>query len=79
MVLDMIPNLPIKTAGVATLALAMWVIPSFGTQGIGTIGHRSAHPDRWLLAPTAAAATARHDADAALRAVDLAVRTAMPR
>ncbi|MGL4541779.1 MAG: hypothetical protein ACRCUI_04625 [Polymorphobacter sp.] len=75
----MIPNLPIKTAGVATLALVMWVIPSLGTQGIGTIGHRVAHPDRRLVALADAGEAAGHDADAVLRAADMAVRTAMPR
>lgn len=33
----------------AVLALALWVVPSVGTRGQGTLGDRFAHPDRGLV------------------------------
>lgn len=27
----------------------LWIVPSIGTQGMGTIGQRTAHPDAILL------------------------------
>jgi len=31
------------------LAAVLWVVPSIGTQGMGTIGQRFSHADRALL------------------------------
>jgi hypothetical protein len=31
------------------LAAVLWVVPSIGTQGMGTIGQRFSHADRVLL------------------------------
>lgn len=39
----------------AVLALALWVVPSVGTRGQGTLGDRFSHPDRGLIAADAAA------------------------
>lgn len=48
---------------VMVLALAFWVVPSVGTRGQGTLGDRFVHPDRGIVADTAAghAALARAD------------------
>ena len=51
------------TATVA-LALAMWVVPSVGTRGQGTLGDRFVHADRALVADTAAGHNALERADA---------------
>lgn len=34
---------------IAVIAAALWVVPSLGTQGMGTIGKRFSHPDRDLV------------------------------
>lgn len=33
----------------AALTAVLWMVPSVGTQGMGTIGQRLAHPDARLL------------------------------
>lgn len=38
-----------NAAFVASIALALWVVPSLGTQGMGTIGQRYTHPDRAMI------------------------------
>lgn len=60
-----------KLALAVAIALGFWVIPSFGTQGMGSIGRSFSHPDRALLGGTSSA-TAEH-----LRRVDLQVETAL--
>jgi hypothetical protein len=55
----------------AALALALWVVPSVGTRGQGTLGDRFSHPDLGLIAtdvPAERAALLRADA-AVLQAV----------
>jgi len=37
------------TTGIA--ALALWIVPSVGTRGQGTLGDRFAHADRAVMAP----------------------------
>lgn len=37
------------------LAIALWVVPSVGTRGQGTLGDRFSHPDRGLVAADVAA------------------------
>lgn len=50
------------------LAAALWIVPSVGTRGQGTLGDRFLHPDRSVMAGTAEpdagtrAALARADA-----------------
>lgn len=61
------------------LAAVLWVVPSIGTQGMGTIGQRFSHADRTLVeaqVPTPAdpARTA-----AALRRADAQVEAALAR
>ena len=34
---------------IAGLAVAFWIVPSVGTQGMGTIGQRFGHPDSVLI------------------------------
>lgn len=46
-----------NAAWATSIALALWIIPSLGTQGMGTIGQRYSHPDRNIIdAPSAPAA-----------------------
>jgi hypothetical protein len=33
----------------AVLAAALWIVPSVGTRGQGTLGDRFAHPDRAVM------------------------------
>ena len=45
-------NMKLRTAPTLTvfgLAAVLWVVPSIGTQGMGTIGQRFSHADRTLL------------------------------
>ena len=56
------------------LALVLWVVPSIGTQGMGTIGQRYSHADRGLIVE--AEVGARRDA---LRRADAAVEAALAR
>ena len=64
----MTPKSP-KVLMVAGLAAILWIVPSIGTQGMGTIGQRFSHPDAALAdgsqdatSPAARAALARADA-----------------
>ena len=54
------------------IALGFWVIPSFGTQGMGSIDRSFSHPDRALLAGAPTATADR------LRRVDVQVESALP-
>ncbi len=56
--------LPMNGRSIALLAgvtVVLWIVPSIGTQGMGTIGARFNHPDAMLIdtVPTARA-DARH-------------------
>lgn len=42
----------------AGLTAVLWIVPSIGTQGMGTIGQRVAHPDAGLIDTVAADRTA---------------------
>ncbi len=44
----------VRIAISASLALALWVMPSVGTRGQGTIGDRFSHADRSLVSDNAA-------------------------
>jgi hypothetical protein len=57
---------------ILAIAIGFWVIPSFGTQGMGSIGRSFSHPDRALIGGPPSEATDR------LRRVDLQVETALP-
>jgi hypothetical protein len=53
-------------AATAALAAALWIVPSVGTRGQGTLGDRFVHPDRSVVSngePDAAARTALVRAD----------------
>ncbi|PZN92987.1 MAG: hypothetical protein DCF31_14120 [Alphaproteobacteria bacterium] len=43
-----------KIAATAFLATALWIMPSVGTRGQGTLGDRFVHVDRQIVADTAA-------------------------
>lgn len=60
---------------IATIAFALWVVPSFGTRGMGTIGQRFSHPDSDLIAPSAEASSA---IATQLQHADRMVRAALP-
>ena len=64
--------LPVMT--VLGLAAVLWVVPSIGTQGMGTIGQRFAHADR-ALATDRSDTVVRTD----LRRADVAVEAALAR
>jgi hypothetical protein len=54
-------------AATAALAAALWIVPSVGTRGQGTLGDRFAHPDRSVMGaaePDAATRAALTRADA---------------
>ena len=57
-----------RIASVAALAAALWVVPSVGTRGQGTLGDRFVHADRAIVADTAEgrAVLARADAQVAV-------------
>ena len=62
---------------VVAIAVGFWVIPSFGTQGMGSIGRSFSHPDRALIggSPSAVADRLRHadsQVEMALPNLDLA-------
>lgn len=40
----------LKIATIAAFAMALWMVPSVGTHGQGTIGDRFVHPDRGFVA-----------------------------
>ena len=52
-----------RIAAAAALAIGLWVVPSAGTQGQGTLGDRFVHADRALVGGS-------DDARAALRTGD---------
>ncbi len=52
----------LQLAATAVLAAALWVVPSVGTRGQGTLGDRFVHPDRSLVAAAAPAEVARERA-----------------
>lgn len=57
---------------IAALALIMWVVPSIGSQGLGTIGESYGHVDRTLVeagAVPGVVRTALRDADRRVEAV----------
>lgn len=56
------------------LAAAFWVMPSVGTQGMGTIGQRFTHPDRPFLDATEPSGRASTDA---LQSADHSVEAAL--
>lgn len=60
------------TAGATTL---LWFVPSIGTQGMGTIGARVAHPDAALLDTVPAR---RNAARASLARADRLAEAALP-
>jgi len=41
-----------KLVVITAFSLALWVMPSVGTQGMGTIGQRFTHPDRYFFDST---------------------------
>ncbi|QYE36489.1 MULTISPECIES: hypothetical protein [Sphingosinicellaceae] len=66
-----------SSAAIAGLAAVMWIVPSVGTQGMGTIGQRFIHPDTVLVDPVADTDTARQSARITLQAADSATETAL--
>jgi hypothetical protein len=60
-----------QISATAVLALALWVVPSGGTRGQGTLEDRFAHPDRGLVAGDSVADRAT------LRRADAAVLSAV--
>jgi hypothetical protein len=62
----------LKIAIIASLATALWVMPSVGTRGQGTLGDRFVHADRDLVADTGAG-------HALLQAADVRVADAVKR
>ena len=65
--------LPVMT--VLGLAAVLWVVPSIGTQGMGTIGQRFSHADRALVEASVGGNALRP----ALRAADARVEAALAR
>lgn len=65
------PNSPLLT--VLTLTGVLWVVPSLGTQGMGTLGQRFDHPDRDLVEASVSSAGIRPTLHAADAAVELAL------
>ncbi len=66
-----------STVAIAALAAVMWIVPSVGTQGMGTIGQRFVHPDSVLVDPDAGTDAARQSARAVLQSADAATETAL--
>ena len=50
----------------AALAAALWVVPSVGTRGQGTLGDRFVHVDRDIVTPAPADRDVLRRADAAV-------------
>jgi len=63
----------------ATLGLAavLWIVPSVGTQGMGTIGQGFTHPDSALIDPDAGTAAARDAVRDRLQGADAAAEAAL--
>ena len=57
------------------IAAALWVVPSLGTQGMGTIGHRFSHPDSRLYTRD----TLADEASDKLKRADAVVEAAVER
>ncbi len=60
---------------VIALAATLWVVPSIGSQGMGTMGERFAHADRSLIEQDAVPATVH----AVLRDADIQVEATLAR
>lgn len=65
----------LNVGSVLVITLAMWVIPSFGTQGVGIVGRELPHPDRALIAT---GGTDAATVDRNLQISDSTVRVALP-
>lgn len=64
-------TLRLKPLSIAVgMAAVLWVVPSVGTQGIGTLGQRFSHPDRRLMGI---------DGDTELHRADATVEAALAR
>jgi hypothetical protein len=61
-------------AATAALAAALWIVPSVGTRGQGTLGDRFVHPDRQIVSDDAAGRAALARADAAVTAAVAALQ-----
>ncbi len=59
------------------LAALLWIVPSVGTQGMGTIGHGFTHADSDLIDPAADDAVARDAVRNRLQHADTAVEVAL--
>lgn len=55
-----------QLAATAVLATALWIVPSVGTRGQGTLGDRFVHADRDLVPATASGRATLTRADAAV-------------
>lgn len=60
-------------AFVASIALALWVVPSLGTRGMGTIGQRNSHADGVIIGAPASSPAAD-----LLRRADELVKSRLP-
>lgn len=58
----------LKITATAALAAALWVVPSVGTRGQGTLGDRFSHPDRDIVGDDAQARALLARTDAAVAA-----------
>ena len=59
------------------LAVVLWIVPSVGTQGMGTIGQRFTHPDNVLIDAHADTDAERTAARLTLQTADAATETAL--
>lgn len=60
-------------AALAGLTVLLWVVPSIGTQGMGTVGQQVVHPDATLIDTSASHDSAR----AVLATADAAAEDAL--
>lgn len=67
-------SLTTKISVVAVAAGLLWIVPSIGTQGMGTLGQRFSHPDDGLITGASMA-----EERAALQRVDERVSAALGR
>lgn len=67
-------SLIVRTLVAATV---LWIVPSVGTQGMGTIGQGFMHPDSFLLDPDAETTTARASVRDRLESADAAAEAAL--